>query len=162
MQNKNKIEKNVMNQINSGLVKMKPRWYFVLGAILTFTGLVISFMSAIFFSNLAIFMIKRSGMQGEWKIIASLASFPVWIPFASIIAFVLGIYFLKKYDFSYRRNFATMVIVVVFAVILGGYILDLTGINDIWSTKGYMRGLYGNSTKQLHQGLGRGQRLLNN
>ena len=45
---KNNIENKIMDKVLSGEVKMKPKWYFVLGSITSFVGLVGMIIGAIF------------------------------------------------------------------------------------------------------------------
>jgi hypothetical protein len=46
---------------------------------------------------------------------------------------VSGIYLLKKYDFSYKRNFPLIASTFIIAVISAAFLVNLTGINDLWS-----------------------------
>lgn len=79
-------------------------------------------------------------------------TFPWWIPALALIGVTIGIFFLRKYDFSYKRNFSFIVVAFVAAIILAAFVVDLTGINDTWFGQGPMRRLYqqGQQKKQLH------------
>lgn len=143
MPNKNEIdlENEIMKKVLSGKVNMKPKWYFVLGSILSFTGLVGTFIGTTFLANLVLFLIRKQG-PGTGRLIQMLESFPIWVPLLAILFMGLGIWLLKKYDFSYKHNFMTLVIVLVVAIILSAIIINALGLNEIWSKKGPMKRLY--------------------
>ena len=142
MSNNKNIEKNIMDQISSGKIAMKPRWYFVVGAFLAMLGLIGSFFTAIFFTNILFFLSRHVGGQGQWKLDMALSSFPLWVPLLALMGLSIGIILLRKFDFSYRKNFVLIVAVAIISVLLGSYLLDKSGVNDIWSVRGPMRGLY--------------------
>lgn len=150
VKNKTKIERNlektVMAKITAGSINMKPRWFFVLGSVLMMLGLVSASIGAIFLMNLLFFSLRQHGPMGEWRLQLILKSFPWWILLLAIAGIASGIYLLKKYDFSYKKNFALIAGVFVIALILAAFLINLTGINDLWSRQRQMRRIY-----QKHQ-----------
>ncbi|MBN1168533.1 hypothetical protein JXA63_01445 [Candidatus Woesebacteria bacterium] len=136
-----KIEDGVMAKVKSGEIKMKPKWYFVLGSLLSLMGLVGFSIGAVFLTNLTIFLIRKRG-PGYGRLDILLSSFPIWIPVLAISGIALGIWFLKKYDFSYKKNFIFITVIFVLSVIIAGFVVDTAGLNDLWSHKGPLRGLY--------------------
>ena len=146
IKNKIKIERNlektVMTKITTGVINMKPRWFFVLGSILMMFGLIASSIGAIFLMNLLFFSLHQHGPMGEWRLQLMLESFPWWILLLALGGIISGIYLLKKYDFSYKKNFSLITSVFIIAVISAAFLINLTGINDLWSRQGPMRGFY--------------------
>jgi len=138
---KRNIENKIMDKVLSGEVKMKPKWYFVLGSIISFAGLVGMIIGAVFLTNLTFFFIRKQG-PGTGRINMMLESFPLWIPLLAIALVILGIWMIKKYDFSYKKNFIVVAITVVTAIILSALIIDLLGLNEIWAKRGPMRRFY--------------------
>lgn len=138
---KRNIENKIMDKVLSGEVKMKPKWYFILGSITSFVGLVGMIIGAIFLTNLTFFFIKKQG-PGTARINMMLESFPLWVPILAVAFIILGIWMLKKYDFSYKKNFIVVAVTVVTAIILSALIIDLLGLNEIWAKRGPMRRLY--------------------
>lgn len=138
---KRNIENKIMNKVLSGEVKMKPKWYFVLGSIISFTGLVGMIIGAIFLTNLTLFFIRKQG-PGTGRINMMLDSFPLWIPLLAVAFIILGIWMLKKYDFSYKKNFIIVAVTVVIAIILSALIINLLGLNEIWAKREPMRRFY--------------------
>ncbi|OGM12397.1 hypothetical protein A2W13_02015 [Candidatus Woesebacteria bacterium RBG_16_36_11] len=143
--NKNKakldMEKVVMGKIKSDEIKMKPKWLFVLGSTFIMAGLVGLTVGAIFLTNLTIFIIKKRG-PGYGRLDLMLNSFPIWIPILAVLGVILGIWMLKKYDFSYKKNFVLIILSFIASVIIAGLLVDQLGLNTIWSHQGPMRMFY--------------------
>lgn len=136
------FEKAIMAKVSSNEISMKPKWYFVLGSILTiisFSGLSIG---AIFLTNLTIFSLRKHGPMGQWRLQQLIESFPLWMPILAALGMVLGMWVLRKYDFSYKKNFRLIVLAFVVSVFLTAIIIDTLGLNDAWSRRGPMRRLY--------------------
>lgn len=135
------LENKIMDKVISGELKMKPRLYFIFGSVLSFTGLVGLIIGAVFLTNLTLFLIRKQG-PGTGRLIQMFESFPLWVPILALLFVILGIWMLKKYDFSYKRNFLVSVLILVIAIILSAQIIDSLGLNEIWSKRGPMRRLY--------------------
>lgn len=131
-----------MAKVISNEIIMKPRWLFVMGSLMMTLGIASLSIVAVFLTNLTLFLLRRHGPMGEWRLQAILNSFPFWVPALAIIGVVLGIVMLKKYDFSYKKNFWLVVAVFVVSIILAGFVLDYLGLNDVWSRSGPMRRFY--------------------
>jgi len=136
------LQKTIMKQITAGKISMKPRWYFILGSLLTFIGLVSSVILAVFLTNITIFLLRRHGPMGQWRLQLILTSFPWWAPILALMGIISGIWLLKKYDFSYRKNFWLIIAGFVLAIFLSAFILDNLGLNELWSRQGPMRRFY--------------------
>jgi hypothetical protein len=80
--------------------------------------------------------------MGQWRLALLLSSFPWWVPFLAVIAVVVGIRLLKRYDFSYRKNFLWIVIGFVVATIVAAALIDRFGFNEVWQRRGPMRRFY--------------------
>lgn len=148
------LEKIVMEKIENGQISMKPRWYFITGSALSFLGLIGSSIGAIFLLNMSLFLLRQHGPMGEVKMQIMLSSFPWQIPVLAILSLIGGIYMLKKYDFSYKKNFTWVVVVFLVTIFLATLIIDLSGINDTWFRQGPMRRFY--QQKDVYQQSRRG------
>ena len=136
------LEKTVMNKIMSGEVSMKPRWYFILGTFLAGAGLIGLSIGAIFLTNLTFFLLRQHGQMGNLRLQIMVETFPWWIPTLAALSIGIGIFFLKKFDFSYKKNFPIIATAFVLAIVLAAGIISITGINDTWFGQGKMRRLY--------------------
>lgn len=136
------FEKIVMKKVKSNEISMKPKLYFVAGSFLMVTGLVGFSIGAIFLINLTFFLLRQHGPMGQWRLQIILSSFPLWIPILAIVGIALGIVMLKKYDFSYKKNFWIIIVGFIIPIILAGFVLDFLGLNEIWSRQRQMRHFY--------------------
>ncbi|KKP72235.1 MAG: hypothetical protein UR68_C0019G0005 [Candidatus Roizmanbacteria bacterium GW2011_GWA2_35_19] len=130
-----------MKKIKEDKIEMKPKIYFVLGSLITFVSLIFSFISSVFFLNLIKFILRSHGPMGKIRFEQLLSSFPWWAPLMAIIGLIVGIWLLKKYDFSYKNNFVVITIGFLVAVIIGAWLIDLSGLNNIWFRQGPMKGI---------------------
>ncbi len=131
-----------MAKVKSNEISMKPRWYFVLGSLLVMVGLVGLSIGAIFLTNITLFLLRQHGPMGQWRLQTMLTSFPLWVPILAIGGIVLGIVLLRKYDFSYKKNFWVIIAGFVISIFLAAFVIDYLGLNDIWSRQGPMRRFY--------------------
>ncbi len=135
------IEQIVMDEIISGKIKMKPKWYFVAGSALSVAGLAGLVVTATFCVNLLLFLLRKRG-PGFNRLDFMLDSFPAWLPILALISVTGGIVMLKKFDFSYKNNFKLIVLGLVLSVVAGAFVIDATGLNDVWSKKGPFKNIY--------------------
>jgi len=132
---------NVMEKIHSGQVKMKPRIFFIIGSVLTFIGLVSSIVTSVFLVALTRFFLRSHGPMGEYRLDQLISNFPFWVPIIAIFFLMMGIRFLRYYDFSYKKNFVLIIFWFVLSIFAVGWIFDMTGLNDIWLRRGPMKGI---------------------
>lgn len=142
------LETIIMGKVKSNKISIKPRWFFVLGSALMVVGFTGLCILAVFFTNITFFLLRRHGPMRQWRLQLMLDSFPWWIPLLVIVVIALGIWMLKKYDFSYKKNFLLIVIGFIVSIFLSAFILDYLGLNDVWSRRGPMRQFYQQIEKQ--------------
>jgi len=151
------IEKKVMEKVTTNQITMKPRWYFVLGSTLMIAGLASFAVLATFLTNLTIFLLKKHGPNGQWRLQQIIESFPMWVPILAIVGIVIGIWMLKKYDFSYKKNFWLIVLAFITSILLTAFFLDYTGLDNIWMKQGPMKHMYQFNDEEVYRrGSGRG------
>lgn len=136
------LTSTVMSRIKKNHIAMKPRWYFVLGTLALISGLVGLSIVLVFLVNLTVFSLRTHGPMGDMRYQQLLASFPWWIPLIVVIGLGLGIYLLKQYDFSYKKNFLFVILGFVAAILLSGVVADALGINMFLSRQRQMRRIY--------------------
>lgn len=59
-----------------------------------------------------------------------------------VIGLISGAYLLKRYDFSYKKNFWLIAGGFVLAIVISGMLIDILGLDKIWSRRGPMRRFY--------------------
>lgn len=155
------IKENVMGKIKENKISMKPKSYFVLGSIFTFVGLIASIISSIFLISIINFLLKEHGPMGDFRLSQILSSFPWWLPVLAIAALIFGIWNLLKYDFSYKTNYLLIVLGFVIAIIIAGWAIDKTGMDNLWLNQGPMRGMMRQYLQDNNLQPGSGNRLNN-
>lgn len=137
------ITNNIMSGIKNGQIKMKPKWYFVVGSILMILGLTAIFITTTFLVSLLAFSLRTHGPMGAIRFQQLISDFPVWAPILAVVGIVLGIIMLRKYDFSYKKNFPMIVVGVVVGIILAGILMDYLNINTMFARSGFGKAMYG-------------------
>jgi hypothetical protein len=135
------IKENIMEKIKENKISMKPKGYFVLGSIFTFIGLIASIVISIFLISLVSFMLKEHGPMGEYRLSLMLDNFPWWVAILAIAGLASGIWLLFQYDFSYKTNYLYIIIGFIAAMIIAGWAIDISGIDNLWLNQGPMRGV---------------------
>jgi hypothetical protein len=147
------MKAEIMNEINSGKVKMKPKSYFVLGSILALVGLVASVISSIFLLSIVSFLLRPHGPMGSYRFNLILESFPWYLPLIAIGGILIGILILRKYDFSYKKNIWIIILGFIFSIIFAGVLLDISGLDNLWLKRGPMNSIlrqYDSKTNNIH------------
>jgi hypothetical protein len=138
------ITENVMNQIHQGRAKMKPKIYFVIGSILTFVGLISSVIVSTFLIGLTRFSLRTHGKMGEYRFDQMISNFPWWTVLLAILSLIIGIWLIRQYDFSYKKNPWIIITGFILAIVFAGFIIDMTGLNDTMFRSGPMKGMMKN------------------
>lgn len=135
------IKQNVMDQIKNEKVSMKPKTYYIFGSIIAFLGLIFSIVTSIFLFSIVSFITKSHGPMGQYRLEQLLSNFPWWALILGILGLILGIFFIRKYDFSYKFNPLLLIGIFVAAIIIAGFLIDLTGLDNLWLKRGPMNGI---------------------
>ena len=135
------ITDDIMDQIHDNKIKMNPKIYFVVGSALTFVGLVSSVVISVFLIGLMRFSWRSHGPMAPYRFDQIISSFPWWAPIFAIIGLIVGIWLLRKYDFSFKINFKLVIVGFILSVIVGGWVIDSIGLNDILIRRGPMQGM---------------------
>lgn len=134
--------KSVMKEIKSGQIKMKPRWVFVVGTAALISGVVGIYVLSVFLVSLISFSLRTHGPMGEIRYQELLSNFPFWAVGLVLLGLIVGVMMLKKFDFSYKRNFVWIVLAFVLSTVIGGWLVDYTGLDNTWSGQGQMKRIY--------------------
>lgn len=137
----NNLTDDVMSKIREGRVKMRPRIYFIAGSVLTFFGVAVSATVAVFLFSVIQFALRPHGPMGSYRLEQLMASFPWWALALALVALGIGIGILRRYEFSYKKNFFLLGVGFVLAVFSAGWVIDRAGLDDVWFTRGPMRGM---------------------
>ncbi len=136
------IEKSVMKKIKKGEIKMKPKILFILGSILMTIGIIATIIVSIIFLSINIFSLRLHGPLYQTKTLYVFQSLPWWALVIALIGIIGGYFLLKKYDFSYKKNFKLIVIFLVICIIISAYFIDYFNLNNLFLRQPPFRGFY--------------------
>ena len=131
-----------MSQIEKGQLKMKPRWYFLLGSFAMVGGLSSLVLVCVFLISLMAFSLRTPGPMGEVRYQLLVSNFPWWALVLAFVGIGLGGWLLKKYDFSYKKNFPLIIFGFITAVLLAGWLVNYLGFDNLWMRRGIMKEFY--------------------
>ncbi|MFZ3301105.1 MAG: hypothetical protein WA152_00105 [Microgenomates group bacterium] len=134
------ITNEIMSKIKKGQIKMKPKWYFVLGSASMVLGLASISIVLMFIVRLFMFSIRSHGPMADIRLQQIISNFPLWAPVLAIIGIVGGIYMLKKFDFSYKKNFYLVVVGIITAIFLSGILIDMFDLDRFMFGNRFGRG----------------------
>ena len=145
-----KIKTKIMEKINKNEVKMKPKWWFVVGSVLSLLGVTLSGVVAAYMFNLGVFLGKANGFGRGMRFEQTIKVLPWWILLVAVLMLVSGVLLLKQYDFSYKKNFGLVVLGLVVSVMLMGTVLNGLGVNENMARqKGVGGKFYGSLSNSL-------------
>lgn len=136
MENNNlDIEKKVMEEIQSGRVKLRSKYIFVAEKLGVGSAFVLSAVLAILFFNLIFYYLKTSDNLeylsfGSVGILAFLESFPYLLVFGLIIFTLIISYLIKKSGVFYKRSLGLVIVVALMIIIFTGTALAFTGLAE--------------------------------
>ena len=152
------IKSNIIKTINAKGLTIRPRSAFILGSVISAIGVFLSTMLAILAIHLLKFRLTHPGLGAARKLDFVLNTLPWYVPVIAIISLIGGYLLLKRYDFSYRKNFSLILAIILVALIISSYVLDKFGLNDFLTRRGYFREIYGQEMRgRPNQEFGQGQ-----
>ncbi len=128
-----------MHRIHTERIKMRPRLYFVLGSLITFIGLVMSILASTFALSFIKLSLRGGGRMAEYKMDVLLSHFSWWGPIIALSSLTFGIWLLRQYEFSYKKNFFVVVGGFIFAIAIASSVLDMTGLSEVMFQRGPLK-----------------------
>jgi len=108
-------------------------------------GLVSTIVVSTFLMGLLRFSLRTHyGPGAQYKLYRALSEFPWWIVLLAIASLVGGIWFVRKYDFSYKINPFFLIIGFILVILVSGLAIDFFGFNDLLLRHGFMNGMMKN------------------
>lgn len=129
------LKNSILSKIRSGQTKMRPRWYFVLRAILFIVLIVVAALALFYLTSFIFFVLRYTGILfvpafGFYGTVVFLESLPWPLIFAAVIFLILIEILLERYSFAYRRPLVYSIAGIIILVIIGGFILSRTGLHQ--------------------------------
>lgn len=133
------LKENILSVIESGKVKMRPKWHFALKTILLIVGTVLVAFAVLFLSSFIVFILRQSGVifvpgLGGSGLGLFVRSLPWYLILLTIVFIIVLEFLVRKYSFGYGKPLFYSALVILLIAIFGGIILEMTPMH---------RGLYG-------------------
>lgn len=135
---KKTIRESVMDVVKNQRVEMRPKWHFILRAVLAVIGAAIIALTLLYAASLFIFIMARTGILvapifGFRGIFVFLISLP-WLLISLILIFTVFLeIFVRHYAFAYRQPVLYSALAIVAVVALGGFALASTPLHGMLS-----------------------------
>lgn len=131
MENKNgkkSIKEGVLEAIQTGRAKMRPRWHFVLRAVLLVVGVSLVFFALLYLASFILFALRETGiwfapLYGSRGWITFFRSLPWVLIFLSLVFMVVLEILVQRYAFANRKPLLYSVLGIVVLAVLGGIIV---------------------------------------
>lgn len=120
---------------------MRPRAYFLMGSIILFLSVVLSVIVVVFLTSLTAFSLRAHGPMGQFRLDQMINIFPWWAPLLAVCGLILGIFLLKKYEFSYKIGLIQIVSAFILAVLLAVFVIYFFKWDDLLFRSQPMRGM---------------------
>ncbi len=136
----NNIKKHIVEKIKQGEVLMRPRWYFVLKAVLAVAGVLLVFVGALYFLSFIVFMLHETGLWfvpafGFSGLSLLIFSLPWILLFVSGVCFIALEVLVRKYSFAYRTPVLYSVLALLLLVMLGSVFLSRIEFHErLWGS----------------------------
>ena len=130
------IKQELMEKINKDEIRMKSKWYFISRKLGLQSSLALTVLLLILSVNLFLFYIKEN------RLLLSLHYGPsVWqellhsLPYDLIMTIIISLFLLnfiiKKFDFSYKRQFVLIFSIFLVFIIIGAFVIFSTNLNTM-------------------------------
>ncbi len=123
-----------MEAIKAGRVKMRPKWHFVLKAVLAALGGILLLLAVLYLTSFILFILRQTGVLfvpvfgfGGWHIFFT--SLPWLLIFLLMIFIIVLEILVRRYSFAYRRPLLYSAAGIALLAIIGGYIVAATPLH---------------------------------
>lgn len=132
---KSDITSTVMDQIKSGKVRMKPRSYYTLLAVVsivavTLAGLSIAYLSSIMFFWFRIQTADTMAWGARANLSTAIDSFPWWALIVAILLSIVAIMLVRHQGRTYKHKTSTVALVLLLCSLLVGFGLSFFDIGQ--------------------------------
>ncbi|MBU1165252.1 hypothetical protein KKA15_06890 [Patescibacteria group bacterium] len=128
------IKKQIMAKVSKDEIKMTSKWVFIAKKLGLHSGMALTIIVIIFLLNAFFYYIKSNDLllslhygPAVWQ--KFLHSLPYELILTIIVLVVLLNYFIKQFDFSYKKPFLTIFLLFVGIIIVFASLIFITNFN---------------------------------
>lgn len=163
-----KMEDNFLAAVKSGELTMRPRWHFILQAVLMIIGGVIVLFLALYLASFIIFTLHETGVWfvpvfGVAGWLSFFRSLPWILVFFSLVFILILIILVKRFSFAYEKPFVYSLLGIVGVVAVGSSLIAATPLqrgifdsaqrNQIPIIDDFYRGFDTQQFNDVHRGI---------
>ncbi len=132
---KNSLTSRILNRLKSGEVKMRPKGYFILRAVLVALITCLVALFVLYLVSFIFFSLRASGVWflpgfGFGAMGVFIKSLPWSLILIALILIVVLELFVKRFGFAYRRPILYSVLVIVVFTLLGSLLIAKTPLHS--------------------------------
>lgn len=126
----------IIDAIEEGRIKMRPKWHFVFKALLGVVGAIIAGLALLYVSSLLVFTLHAPTMgvhpmgPRPVGIFVFIRSLPWFLILSSIVFLALLEWLVKKYSFGYRKPLLYSLLGILGFTVLSSLALDAFRAHD--------------------------------
>lgn len=128
------LQEEIARAIETGKVKMKPRWHFVLRGAAVLAGAIFLALALLYLVSFIVFSLRQSGALFTpafgWRgVVVLLSSLPWLLVLSAAVLAVLLEVLVRRYQFSYGRPLLYTVLGVAALAVAGGILVERTAVH---------------------------------
>jgi hypothetical protein len=129
------IKDNVLKVIESGRIKMRPKWQFVTQTVLLIVGTVLIALTTLYLGSFIVFVLRQNGAWftpgfGFRGFGIFFSSLPLVLLALSLVFMILLEILVRRYSFAYSRPFLYSALGVILLVTIGGVVIGYTSLHQ--------------------------------
>ena len=133
-ENKKSLQERILGAVKNGEIQMRPRWHFILKAVLGIVGGSMIILALIYLVSFIIFGLQKSGILFIPSFgFKGLFIFMISLPWLLILLLGVFIFILemlvRKYSFAYRQPLLYSALAIVCVVFVSGIIIAQTPLH---------------------------------
>lgn len=134
--NNQSMKDSILKALDSGRVRMKPRWQFITKTAMFIAGIVLIALTALYLGSFIVFMLRRNGVWSTPGFgLQGIGIFLISLPWVLIVVSLIFIFLLeiliKRYSFAYGRPFLYSALGILALIGVGGIALGYTSFHQI-------------------------------
>jgi len=134
LNNKKSLSDEIFKKIEKGQVKMRPKFYFVLKALLAVCSVVLMIVFILFLISFISFYLRASGIWylpsfGLRGFAIYLKLFPWLLIILSIILILILETLTRRFSFVWRRPIFYSLLTIILIAVVGGFVIEKTSFH---------------------------------
>lgn len=137
-----KLESKIKEMINSGELKIRPKWYFVAIAALYALGFLLLLLICILFISILLFKSRTLPPHKAYELFTSLETLPFMI-LGLFALLIISAYTLRSnYSFIYKKPALASIFFLLILMLSLSYLIDIMSLHDKIEKRMHVRPMF--------------------